>query len=75
MIIGVILGIAIIFNWSSIKDYIDAKFSSEVVAVQQQKQKEISSSDSQADGSNNEKTASDNKSEPEKKDDVFKKFK
>ena len=72
LIIGIILGVVIVLNWGSIKDYMDNKFSnaSEQVepANKASHEQEKSKNKSEKNESNSEESKSNDK------DDVFKKF-
>jgi hypothetical protein len=64
IIIGIILGFFIIFNWGSIKDYFDGKLSEGEASVE-----------SSQDSSKNKSSTKDAKSTKESKQDLFKDFK
>ena len=73
LIIGIILGFLIIFNWGSIKDYMDYKFSNLTSESSEQLQNKDSSSNA-VDKDQKKSGSKENKSN-EKDDDFFNKFK
>lgn len=64
IIIGIVLGFFIIFNWGSIKDYFDSKLSGGDASVE-----------SIQDANKNKSSAKESKSKSEPKQDLFKDFK
>jgi predicted negative regulator of RcsB-dependent stress response len=73
LIIGIILGFLIIFNWGSIKDYMDHKFSNPTTESSEQHQNKDSSSN--AGYKDQKKSGSKENKSNEKDDDFFNKFK
>jgi len=73
LIIGIILGFLIIFNWGSIRDYMDHKFSNSTTEISEQHEDKESSSN--AHNKDQKKSSSKEKNSNEKEDDFFNKFK
>ena len=72
LIIGIILGILIVFNWGSIKNYMDSKFSNASEQVESSS-KNSQEQEKPTDKSNKRESNSEDKKSGDK-DDAFKKF-
>ena len=72
LIIGIILGILIVFNWGSIKNYMDSKFSNATEQVESSN-KNTQEQEKPKDKSNKTESNSEDK-KSSGKEDAFKKF-